>query len=81
MPAVDGLAALASGRLAGAGLDVFDTEPLAPDHPLLAFPQVVLSPHSAWLTQETLARSLETAVENLHRLRRGAPLLHQVPAP
>jgi phosphoglycerate dehydrogenase-like enzyme len=75
------LAALASGRLAGAGLDVFDTEPLAPDHPLLAFPQVVLSPHSAWLTQETLARSLETAVENLHRLRRGAPLLHQVPAP
>jgi hypothetical protein len=42
---------------------------------------VVLTPHSAWLTQETLARSLTTAVANLHCLRSGGPLQHEVPPP
>ena len=75
------LAALGSGVLAGAGLDVFDQEPLPKDHPFLTLPQVVLTPHSAWLTQETLNRSLTTAVANLHRLRSGGPLHHEVPPP
>jgi phosphoglycerate dehydrogenase-like enzyme len=72
------LDALASGRLAGAGLDVFAEEPVDPAHPLLARDDVVLTPHVAWLTQETLERSLDVAVENCRRLAAGAPLLHRV---
>lgn len=70
--------ALASGRLRGAGLDVFAGEPIGADHPLLAFPQVVASPHAAWLTPETLQRSLVAARENCRRLAVGEPLLNRV---
>jgi phosphoglycerate dehydrogenase-like enzyme len=70
--------ALASGRLRGAGLDVFVGEPVGADHPLLAFPQVLASPHAAWLTPETLQRSLVAAKENCRRLEAGEPLLNRV---
>jgi phosphoglycerate dehydrogenase-like enzyme len=70
--------ALREGRLRGAGLDVFAGEPISPDHPLLALPQVVASPHAAWLTPETLARSLAAAHDNCRRLAAGAPLLNRV---
>jgi phosphoglycerate dehydrogenase-like enzyme len=70
--------ALTAGRLRGAGLDVFAMEPLPADHPLLALENVVLMPHVAWLTPETLDRSLEVAVENMRRLREGSTLLHRV---
>jgi len=70
--------ALASGRLRGAGLDVFAGEPIGADNPLLAFPQVVASPHASWLTPETLQRSLVAAKENCRRLAAGEPLLNQV---
>jgi phosphoglycerate dehydrogenase-like enzyme len=70
--------ALTAGRLRGAGLDVFAMEPLPADHPLLALENVVLMPHVAWLTPETLDRSLEVAVENMRRLRDGSTLLHRV---
>jgi phosphoglycerate dehydrogenase-like enzyme len=72
------VAALQSGHLRGAGLDVFAAEPLPSDHPLLTLPNTVLSPHIAWLTPETLARSLTVAHENCRRLDAGEPLLHQV---
>ncbi|HEY6599417.1 MAG TPA: 2-hydroxyacid dehydrogenase [Pseudomonadales bacterium] len=72
------LAALDSGVLAGAGLDVFDTEPIAHDNPLLRRDDVVLTPHIAWLTRETLQRSLDVAVANCHRLANAQPLLHRV---
>jgi len=70
--------ALASGHLRGAGLDVFDREPVAPGDPLLTLPNVVLAPHIAWLTPETLVRSLSVAHENIRRLGAGEALLHRV---
>jgi phosphoglycerate dehydrogenase-like enzyme len=72
------LAALENGHLAGAGLDVFAEEPVARDNPLLRQERVVLAPHLAWLTPETLERSIGVAVENVRRLGAGEPLLHQV---
>jgi phosphoglycerate dehydrogenase-like enzyme len=72
------LVALSSGRLRGAGLDVFAQEPVDPANPLLALPNVVVAPHMAWLTPETLDRSLGVAFENCRRLAAGEPLLHQV---
>src|SRR5690606_27798055 len=71
-------AALGSGRLAAAGLDVFVDEPVDPGNPLLALDNVVVAPHVAWLTPETLARSLAVGVENCRRLRDDEPLLNQV---
>jgi len=70
--------ALRSGRLRAAGLDVFQSEPPGAGSPLLALDNVVVSPHVAWLTQETWARSLTVAVENCHRLAAGEDLLHRV---
>jgi len=70
--------ALASGHLRGAGLDVFAEEPLPRGNPLLGLPNAVLAPHIAWLTPETLVRSLTVAHENCRRLSAGEPLLHQV---
>jgi len=72
------LAALGDGHLAGAGLDVFAEEPLPPGHPLFALPNVVLAPHVAWLTRETLGRSLDVAVENCRRLQAGESLAFRV---
>jgi phosphoglycerate dehydrogenase-like enzyme len=72
------LEALRSGHLAAAGLDVFAEEPLHADHPLFALPNVVCAPHLAWLTQETLERSIAAAMENVRRLADGKPLLNRV---
>ena len=57
--------ALADGRVAGAGLDVFDDEPPTKGHPLLAFDQVVLSPHIAGLTQQAAERMAVSSVQNV----------------
>ena len=72
------VAALTAGHLRGAGLDVFAEEPLPHGNPLLGLPNVVLAPHIAWLTPETLVRSLTVAHENCRRLAAGEALLHQV---
>jgi phosphoglycerate dehydrogenase-like enzyme len=70
--------ALASGRLRGAGLDVFAKEPAEKPNPLFGLPNVVLMPHIAWLTPETLQRSMAVAIENCRRVMAGEQLLHRV---
>jgi len=72
------LEALRDGHLAAAGLDVYGEEPLPATHPLIAMPNVVCAPHLAWLTQETLERSIDAALDNARRLAEGRPLLNRV---
>jgi phosphoglycerate dehydrogenase-like enzyme len=59
------LDALRNGRLAGAGLDVFATEPLPADHPLRTAPNVVLTPHIGWKVEEVFTEWAEIAAEQL----------------
>ena len=72
------LRALENKHLGAAGLDVFASEPLVAGHRLAALENVVLAPHLAWLTQETLARSLDVALDNVRRLADGKPLRNRV---
>lgn len=69
---------LRKGHLGGAALDVFAHEPVPADHPMLGLSNVVIAPHVAWHTPETVSRSLVVAIENSRRLLTGVSLLHQV---
>ena len=71
-------AALASGHIGGAGLDVFAVEPPDADDPLFMCDTVVVAPHVAGVTQGTFDRSFATAAENCRRLGAGEALLHRV---
>lgn len=66
--------ALRSGRLAGAGLDVFETEPLPPDSPLWMLPNVILSPHASAGTPRTGERLAAMFIEQLKRYVAGEPV-------
>jgi phosphoglycerate dehydrogenase-like enzyme len=65
--------ALSTRRIAGAGLDVFETEPLPAGHPLTLLDNVVLTPHSAGITPETLEAGLALAIENVTNFQAGHP--------
>ncbi|WP_417771790.1 C-terminal binding protein [Stappia sp.] len=71
----DALAAsLSSGHLAGAGLDVFETEPLAPDAALRKAPNAILSPHAAFYSDASVRRLQQLAAEEAMRALRGEQL-------
>jgi phosphoglycerate dehydrogenase-like enzyme len=72
--------ALAAGRLAGAGLDVFEVEPLPPESPLWSLPQVIVTPHRAGTNPANARRAAEIFVENLGRFVRGEALRNEVAA-
>jgi len=67
------LDALSNAKITAAGLDVFHDEPLKPGDPLLALPNVVLSPHNAGQTPEVIRDGLLRAVENVENFLAGRP--------
>lgn len=73
-------AALARGHLRGAGIDVFSTEPPARDNPLLGTPQAVLSDHTGWYSESSVADLQRKAAEEVARVLSGQPPLHWVNA-
>lgn len=68
------LAALHDGRIAGAGLDVYDEEPLPADHPLRSAPRTVLTPHLGYVTTSTFQSFYRHAVEDVRAFLAGAPI-------
>lgn len=68
------MAALESGRIAGAGLDVYDTEPLPKDHRLRLLPNVTLSPHLGYVTREMLGAFYSDTVESVLAWLDGEPI-------
>jgi phosphoglycerate dehydrogenase-like enzyme len=75
----DLVAALDAGEIAGAALDVFETEPLPPEHPLWRMPGcVILTPHVAGYSPRIAGRHLETLLDNVGRFVRGEPLRNVV---
>ena len=72
------MAALESGKLAGAGLDVTDPEPLPPGHALWDMPNVVISPHAAAVSDMSRQNTMLLARENLRRYINGGKLLNVV---
>ena len=67
------IGALETGRIAGAGLDVFDVEPLPAEHPLRNLPNAVLTAHSAGVTPEALEAGLQMAIDNVFQFLDGNP--------
>ena len=68
------IAALHAGTIAGAGLDVFDREPLPADHPLRSAPRTVLTPHIGYVTDASYPTFYEQAVENICAFLDGKPV-------
>jgi phosphoglycerate dehydrogenase-like enzyme len=68
------IAALKAKTIAGAGLDVFDIEPLPKDHPFRALENIVITPHTGYITDEQYKVFFGEAVENVLAFARGAPV-------
>ncbi len=80
----DLLVALKRGQIAGAGLDVFNIEPLPIDHPFRTLPNVLATPHIGYVTEENYGFYFREAVENIHAYLKQSPIrelttgMHQV---
>ena len=74
----DLVAALRAGEIAGAGLDVFEQEPLPADHPLWTLPNVLITPHMAGFRRDHWDAVTTLFAENLRRFESGQPLLNVV---
>ena len=70
------IAALRSGKLAAAGLDVTYTEPCPPESPLWTEPNVILTAHTAGGSQHIQARTMQLFIDNLHRYVKGESLIN-----
>ena len=66
--------ALRDGTIAGAGLDVFEPEPLPADHPFRSLPNIVITPHLGYVTEETYRVFYGHALEDVQAFLRGAPV-------
>jgi phosphoglycerate dehydrogenase-like enzyme len=72
------LRALDSGKVAGAGLDVTDPEPLPDDHPLWDYPNVIITPHASGQSEAAHRRLTELVADNAHRFLQNQPLRNVV---
>lgn len=70
------IAALQSGRLAGAGLDVLDSEPLPAGHPIYALETVIVSPHAGFYSEDSVEELQRRVAEEVARVATGQPPLH-----
>ncbi len=70
--------ALETGRIAGAGLDVFEEEPFRPENPLAAMPNVVLTPHISAGTRDALKTKMRSLFQNVERFFKGEQLENEV---
>lgn len=68
------VSALKENLIAGAALDVYDEEPLAPDHPLRSLPDVVLTPHLGYVTEATYETFYPEMVEDIAAFMAGKPI-------
>jgi phosphoglycerate dehydrogenase-like enzyme len=66
--------ALRAGAIAGAGLDVYDEEPLPPDHPFRRLPNTVITPHLGYVTEETYRIFYGQALEDVRAFLAGTPV-------
>jgi phosphoglycerate dehydrogenase-like enzyme len=70
------IATLRAGKILGAGLDVFDKEPLPADSPLWDLPNVLMTPHLTPTVPDRTGNSLGIVLENARRYRAGEPLVN-----
>jgi phosphoglycerate dehydrogenase-like enzyme len=68
------IATLTEGRIAGAGVDVYDSEPLAPDHPIRKCPRTILTPHLGYVTDGTYSAFYGEIVESIESWLAGSPI-------